>query len=314
MAILEALNNRELAILFWILIVFVGLLFQSETRRSLAAILKDFLTWKILASVSTMVLYVIFVVMLFNRIGLWSPNLLKDTIVWLLGTGFVLLLNISKVGEDEQYFRKALRNNITLLLVLEFIANYYTFSLEDELVLAFVVFIVIGMGIVAGTKEETRPAKRLTDFIVTAHGIFVGVFILHNVFTDFQAFASVENLRTLILLPLLTVFYLPFLYSLALISAYENFFLHLDNILKRDQILANAVKREILVSCNINLRNLNRFSKEIILRRVSILQGTENIASIIQELEEEAVNGQFMWRWIFLSLAIWNMMLYLKSS
>jgi hypothetical protein len=73
---------------------------------------------------ATMILYVCILVLLFSTIGFWQTNLIKDTVIWSLGTAFVHLININQVTKSEDYFKTILFDNLKLILVLEFIVNF----------------------------------------------------------------------------------------------------------------------------------------------------------------------------------------------
>ena len=67
-------------------------------------VIKAFFNKKIFSVVLGMLVYTSLIVMLLLKIGLWDSFLIKDTIFWILGTAFVLLMNTNKATENISFF------------------------------------------------------------------------------------------------------------------------------------------------------------------------------------------------------------------
>ncbi|MCL4246918.1 MAG: hypothetical protein KJ065_02075 [Anaerolineae bacterium] len=306
MNFLDLLNNREKATILWILLFFLWVFIRRDTRESAFDVIKALFHRRVISIFIAMAFYVCLLIVVFDKIGIWTSNLTKDTAFWLIATAVVLLINVGKTSHNHDYFKKILRDNLKLILAFEFIFNLYSFSLGVELVLVPLLFIVVGMGVAADTKDEYRVAKKVIDLILGAFGLAIIVFTLNNIFMDFQAFASSDNLHALVLPPLLTITYIPFLYAVGLLMAYENFFIYLDHLLKTDKALAQYAKQRILVLCNLDSRKLNRFRHESIpqLMRSGAMK-SETIMNLVREMErQKAVDWRFVWRW-FSRTIVW---------
>jgi len=259
----DLFTTRELATIIWVSVFIIWLLFLKSTRQAILGLLKAFLRRQIIIAFLMMFLYVAFVVYLFSQIKLWDCFLLKDTVFWFFGIGFVLFMSLNKANENEHYFRKIAIDNLKLVLVLIFLVNFYTFSLPIELILIPVLFFIVAMNTYAGMKKEYEVVKKITNFVLIGWGIFLLVFVLVSVFGDYQNLLTIDNLRSFLLPLFLTSAFLPFLYGFAVFMAYENLFVRLNFLIdKRDKRLLRAVKRKIINAFGINLRQLNRFSKE----------------------------------------------------
>jgi hypothetical protein len=176
----------------------------------------------------------------------------------------VLLVNANKATQDKGFFKNALLDSLKLILAIEFIVNLYTFSLWIELILVPIIILIVAMNVVAEMEKEHMPVKKMTDFIISAFGVFLIVLALAKILGDYQAFTTSDNLRAFALPPLLTFAYIPFLYLFALVIAYEGLFVRMSIIISREQRLTRIEKCEIFKLCHVNLDKLNRFSKEII--------------------------------------------------
>jgi hypothetical protein len=128
-------NNREIAAGIWIFLFLVWALRSVEPRAAFSKVLRAFFVKPIIISVVGMLLYIALTLAAFHKIGLWDVSSLKETIFWCFGVAFVMLMNINDVHQDEHYFRKVMLDSLKLVLVLEFIINFYVFNLGVELVL-----------------------------------------------------------------------------------------------------------------------------------------------------------------------------------
>lgn len=259
---INTLNGRERAVIVWLLIFLFWALSQKNIRTSMFGVLRAFFQKKIITVFLAMFVYVFLIILLFSKLQIWNASLAKDTVFWILGSAFVLLMNVNNATQDDHYFKKILLDNLKLILVLEFIVTLYSFNFWIEMIFVPVMFLVVAMGAVAEIKKEYLPVKKLIDYVLSFIGIFLIIFAVSNIIGDYQGFVSANNLRSFVLPPLMTLAYMPFLYIFALIMAYEMLFVRLDIFLKNDKTLASFAKQKIFRLCFLNLGKLNRFAKE----------------------------------------------------
>lgn len=279
-------SNREKALVIWILVFLTWGLSQREIAKSILGVLKALFQRKILIVLAAMVVYIGSEVWLFHRIGLWKANLMKDTVFWTFGTAFVYVVNANQATEKEHFFRKIVLDSLKLVLVLEFLVNFYTFDLWIEMILVPLIFTRVGMRTIADTNEEYQPVKKVIDAILAVFGIALLILAISSFLSDYDAITTSDNLRILVLPPALTLAYLPFLYFLALLMAYEILFVRIDIFLKGDKRIARFTKQKILILCHVNLGKLNRFARENTqeLRR---LKDKNDVMSMIQDFKNE---------------------------
>jgi len=259
---INTLNGREKAVIVWFLIFLFWALSQKNIRTSMLGVLKAFFQKKIITVFLAMFVYIFFIILLFSKLQIWNASLTKDTGFWILGSAFVLLMNVNNATQDDHHFKKILIDNLKLILVLEFIITLYSFDFWIEMLFVPVMFLIVAMGAVAEIKKEYLPVKKLIDNILSFIGIFLIIFAISKVIGDYQGFLTANNLRSFVLPPLMALAYIPFLYIFALIMAYEMLFVRLDIFLKNDKKLAGFAKQKIFRLCFLNLGKLNRFAKE----------------------------------------------------
>jgi len=174
----------------------------------------------------------------------------------------MLLMNANKATQDNSFFKKILIDNLKFILVLEFVVNLYTFNLLIELILVPFLFVIIAISAYAEIKKEYLPVKKMVDYIMFIFGLFLITYALVKILGDYQSFTTSENMRAFILPPLLTIAYIPFLYLFVLMMVYENLFLRIDIFMKDNKALTKFAKRKIIRLCHLDLRKLNRFSRD----------------------------------------------------
>lgn len=258
---MDFFNNREWALVIWGIVFFLLVLWYKGTRKDVLGVLKDLSDPVILKLITATLLYTGTVIILLYIIGFWDFRLAKDTVIWFLGTGLVFVFTLPAESQKEHYFLRILLEGLKLTLILEFVLNLYTFQLWLELLLIPVILFLVILGSIAATNKVWISVKRISDFLLNTYFISVLVFTLHNIYRDYRSLILMENVREVVLLPLLTAAFIPFLYLLALVMAYENFDLRLKAFLKKDDILVKYTRRAVFGVCLLNLNRLNKFAK-----------------------------------------------------
>lgn len=189
--------------------------------------------------------------------------MLKETIYWTFGGAFVLLFNINKVSENESYLRQTFLNIFKLMIVIEFLVNLHPFKLIVELITLPVILFFTMISVFSENKEENRSVKRVADSLLAIYGILVLIFSIYYVSKDLNSFATLSNLESFLLGPILTVLFLPFIYITALVMTYESYFAGIKWILKENKETFKFTKWNVLKSCNFNLSKIQLVSKNL---------------------------------------------------
>ncbi len=270
-------NNREKALIIWIVIVIVFFLINKNFRPSFLAVLKAFLARKIVTALLIMLAYITLVVFAASSLHIWDVSLLKDTIIWLFGTAVIMFVHYDKALKEKHFFKNVLLDNIKLAVFLQFIINWHVFNLVVEFLLVPVLFFIFALLAVASRKKEYQPVTNILQFLLAFYGIFLLVYALVQVIGNFSNFATLYTVKDFLLSPLLTIAFLPFVYFLALYATYEELFTRVDIFLRdQNKELSRFVKRQIVRACLLNLKKLNKFSKDYAVR----LMGVKNKADV----------------------------------
>lgn len=259
--IFDSLSNREIAWIIWIIIALTACMFSNNIRQSFFGIIKALLAWKILVSILIFFAHTALWVFLLYKMGLWDKSLLKDTVVWALSFGFVSLVSVNKVN-GSKYFKTVFFDTIKWTIAIEFIINFFTFSLAKELIFAPVLFFSAMMQAAASFKPEHKQIENLFKYILTTIGVAFFILSLYKTIEQHSQLFIFYNLKSFLLPVFLSLTFLPFMYLYNLLVKYEELWTRLNFSIKnkRDR---QIVKREILWVANFNIDKLVRISKNI---------------------------------------------------
>jgi hypothetical protein len=188
-------------------------------------------------------------------------------------------VSANDISDDPDYFKKAAKDNLNLLVVLEFVINFYTFSLLVELIIVPVSAILVLMLVVADTEKKYDRVVSLINRLLLILGAGLIFYALYNLLTNFNSFATLQTLTDFSLPPLLTLLYFPFLYAISLLFVYEIEFMRLRYSIKSPSLRSYA-KRRALLSFHVRTELLRRW------RRNLWTSDTENKKDIDNSIQE----------------------------
>ncbi|MGE6395965.1 hypothetical protein [Chryseobacterium scophthalmum] len=255
---LNSFSNREISILFWTTITFSILIFIA--KKEFLNVLKAFFHYKILTSIIAFSLYCISVIFLLSKINYWDISLIKDTIIWFLTAGIVVLFNINKV-DSTNYFINVLKDNLKVILFLEFVINFYTFGLITELI---IIPIITCITILFEYSKYTMlknsnhiKANKALQQMLSIIGITILIYVLYKTISDYKILFTESNIKSFYLPIILSVLTIPFYYFLAIYMIYEEFFIRL-NLMFRDKKIENEIKKNIILTAGLNINKITK--------------------------------------------------------
>ncbi len=211
-------NNREIATVIWIVLIFGWALFQPNVRTAFSGVIRAFFQLKILVFVGLMIIYVAAVVAGLYAVHFWNVALLKDTVLWLCFTGMVMAANLVTSKTREGIFRKIVADNVKVIVLIQFLVNTHTFSLVGELVFVPFVTLVAMLETVASLDKRYSSVAKFMSGLQIAIGIVILVFAGLKVISDYENLLTIDALRSLLLAPMLSILFWPFIYLMLLLS------------------------------------------------------------------------------------------------
>jgi len=258
----EALSTREIATGAWILVGLAFALSVKGIRDSLCGLLRAFLVSKILAFTGVMLLYSAAVVGILAAVGFWEATLLKDTIFWFVFSGFALAFRVAVATDTGLALSKALRDALRVVVVLEFLTNAYTLSLVGELLLVPGLVFLGLLDAVARMDQKHARVARLTGTLLAAAGFAIVGYAISSALSDGSHLWTVASLKLLLIAPVLSICFVPYLYLVVLFMVRDRLYCLLLPALDARSDVARYARRRIRYFTGLDLRRARRLLED----------------------------------------------------
>lgn len=252
-------SNRELACVIWLLPLSIWLLSKPSIRVSCKNLLRAFAAPAIACSLLLMLLYTSLLVWGLHALQLWNVGLLKHTAVWFVFTALVMVMRFVGSPPKDNVFTTVIKDNVKVIVLLEFIVNAYSFSLLGELILVPVATIIAVVNAVAGISEKHLGVLRVTNVLLAVIGVALLSIAVANAIDNYQQFGTSDKLREFVLPPLLSILFSPLVFMLALYATYEQAFLRLRLGGTKPQCVLRYAQRKIIQEFGLRIGRLNVF-------------------------------------------------------
>jgi len=259
--ILLAINNRERAIILWLFILVVFALFNKKIRESFTHLIKAFFQKKLVQIYLAMSLYIVGITLLIAITGFWNANNLPTTLKWSLVVAFVMLFKLEKANETD-YFENSFKDNLKVLVIVEFIINLYVFNFWVEVFLFPIMVLLSSILAFSETDKQYEILKKPLNSIFIAIGIFLIIFAGYKISSNLSKFATINNLEDFYLPIVYSITFIPFVYLVALYSNYETVFIRLGFFVEEKTVLRYA-KLKTICAVKFSIKNLNNWSQYI---------------------------------------------------
>lgn len=237
-----ALSSREIAVAIWAGAIFLWVLRRAEFRRALAGVAGSLLKWKVSAAFAAIGLYIGCVAALLHKLGLWDTSLTKDTLFWVFGVAIPLTFQLGRSAQ-RGYYTSPVVDALKLTAIVGFVVGKYTFGLWLELLIAPLLALLAGVSAFAQESHEHGSAKAVCDGALALAGLTMVVYALWCMVANLADFATFSTLRELALPATLTAAFIPFLYLLGLVGAYDSALCRISFVLDgRPELVRLAVR------------------------------------------------------------------------
>ena len=223
------MNNREWATLVWLGVGALLVLWRKDTRTLLGGVVRTAAHLALLIPATLMWTWIALVVFVAYRLHLWTPDLVKDSLIWSIGPAVGLFFSVTNLAKDPLFFRHAAISTIKFSVLIEFYVNLRVFSFPLELVVVLPgITLLAVLAAFAGTDKKYRAAKRVLDVMLAVVGIVIVVYVTVALVNSWTQEDPWHDLRELALPMWLTIGLLPFMWALGLYSGYQGAFLRID--------------------------------------------------------------------------------------
>ena len=157
------------------------------------------------------------------RVGVWSPDLWKPTILWLLLAGFGLLFQFPDAITDPGFFRRVLLRTVGAVAIVEYVANFASFPLWVEIPTQALAVVSSLLAAVADDPKQA-PVRKLANGYLTMFGLSVVAWTAWRLVNEWQSIDLGDLVREFLLPIWLTPPTLAYVYVVAVWAAYDSAF------------------------------------------------------------------------------------------
>jgi len=263
---MELLTNREIAVLFWLAASAAFVFAKESIRKAAVGVLRALFSRHLIPVYATTAVYISLITWFLALVGIWNDSHLKMTLIWAF---FVALAEIfrmpTRAGEFIK-FRQLFFDQLKVLVIVEYLVDYSSFSLVGELALVPILTFVVLLQSMSEGKEDLRPVYNLSTGILVVALIAYLWAAGREISADFESFASTKTLADFALPPLLTVLFLPYLFGLSLYSIYQTVFSALGVFIKDADIRRFAQSTSIM-TFGTNIELLHRWRRDMVISK-----------------------------------------------
>ena len=166
-SITEQLTSRDAALLTWIvvglLLIAWSMIRAGDIGQSVVSVIRAFFAPRIVGMVALVAAWLVLLVSVAARIGLWDSALLKETIVIIAAGGFMAGFKALAVIDGKETMRGKVRSLVAFVVVVQFVANLQTLPYLVELILVPVAALLGGMQALANHSDEHRATRPLIN-------------------------------------------------------------------------------------------------------------------------------------------------------
>ena len=283
--LVDILNNRELAILIWIL-AFLTYAFirKPSIIKQVLSLFKMFFISRLFLFFLLTLLPVFLLAVTLRHYDVWGTDMLKISIAWGLMSGIVTFLNASQISDETIFFKQKLAILVNWSVLLGFLFNLYVFHLFWELILIPVITIltlIASPKISAGKKD--KEVRELASWLLAIIGFMLLIFVSYALLGDINSFLTFRNLQIMLLPVAFSLFYAPSIYLLALYMHYQSLFTIMSYMFPK---LAHSkrIQGMCIRKCGISVKKVCRF-KPFLLNEVSRTASEKAFSQSIQRFK-----------------------------
>ncbi|MCB0278898.1 MAG: hypothetical protein KDD94_05315 [Calditrichaeota bacterium] len=216
-----------------------------------------------------------------KSLSFWNDSLLKETIFWIFGVALIMLFKANKAMKEKHFFGNYIISNVKLIALIQYLVYLKSFSLIVELITTPIIAIISASLAYSETDKKYSPATKLFKFLVTIYGIVVLILSIIYIFDNYHTFNYGQQFSELFIVPLLTIFFIPFAYIFSIYMAYESYFRTIYVRLRPDKKLIRKTRIEVFLVCKLSINRLRFVSENLKLfmynNELELMTGMEDI-------------------------------------
>lgn len=218
---MNTFSSREIAVAFWaVAFLSLALSIKGVRERALGLVRQALLSKLILVCLS-LAAYAVILVLGLRELGLWTIDLLKDTLIWFAFGALTYPFQFHDPQKTPRVLRILVRDSLSVLIVIEVLVETYTFSLPIELIIVPAVTMIAMMGAVAEMREEHKPVAKILGNVQALVGFVLIAIVVRRAVTDPEHSFAAALFSSLIVV-ILSLATWPYICFLRLVFAYKD--------------------------------------------------------------------------------------------
>lgn len=283
-----ALNNREIATLFYASAICVSMLtFWKPSRYLIWNLIKAFLAPKLSLLWLTMSLYLAASIFLLSLADLWKTEDLKSTLLWWLSVGFATVFDANRLAKGSIRFRELARDTFAAAAIVLFVVELVSFRLWVEILLFPLIALLTAL-IAVGEQRLDEPGMertvRFLRIIQAAAGFTIIICSLYVIFENVDQFWSIDTLREFGLPFLLWLLFVPYMLTVAALVAYEREFAYMG-LRPTQASVSRSAKWQAILAFGWDIASVKRLTRDMRNRDISDRKGVSEAIKEIKRLK-----------------------------
>lgn len=181
---MNTFSSREIAVVFWTVAFLILVLSVKGVRESALGLVRQALLSKVILVWLSLVVYAVILVLGLRELGLWTIDLLKDTLIWFAFGALAYPFQFHDPQKTPRVLRVLVRDSLSVLIVVEVLVETYTFSLPIELIIVPTITLIAMMGAVAETREEHKPVAKILGNVQALFGLVLLAIVVRRAVID----------------------------------------------------------------------------------------------------------------------------------
>ena len=226
MEIINSLSNREIAILFWMVIILTVLIYISKSSKAFFGVVKAFFDRKLVYCYIIIGAYLFLVIKILNKTIFWEAYLFKDFAIWFVGFAMVSFFSINKINTNSELVKRFLKI-FSATIIIDFSINFFTFNLGWELIIIPVVSFIAILQYFAEINKEKTGYEKVSSFlkwVLTIIGFSLLGYVIHKLYHNYNQILKINNVKSFLIPVILSVLYFPIILLFASVMIYKNIF------------------------------------------------------------------------------------------
>lgn len=260
MEIINSVSNREIAILFWAIVILTVLVYVSKNSKLFFGLIKAFFDRKLIYCYLIIGAYLYFVITILNKTIFWETYFFKDFAIWLIGFAMVSFFNINKINTNRELVKRFLKIFSTTIII-DFCINFFTFNLGWELIIIPVVSFIAILQYFAEINKEKNGYEQVSSFlkwVLTIIGFSLLGYVIHKLYYNYSEILKINNLKSFLIPVILSVLYFPIILLFASVMKYEYIFQEINRYRFLNKKRKLKIKLLVMIYGKLNLDKLNR--------------------------------------------------------